>query len=853
MIVEYKSTVEEKLNVPPEIANACWIWTDQDPDENDVWVYARRSFSVNDPAGAKFHLTADLRYLVWVNGSILGFGPAKSHIDSPSLDTYSIEHLLHPGQNSVCVLVYSFGANGHITALMPRRGAMIGSIDCDGKIIPTDSSWRVSREYAYRQTGVRINEHQPYIEQFDARMSLANPWLSDYDDAQWSFATELSGPIYDPWHCIVRRDIPLMRVESRSPERLIEWGVAGYASPVEEIATEHLAEQIAQADRGPANSGEVIVAPGHYGTQDIVQFDASRVPEDAGCYAIFDFGRVWTGNIVVTFQGDPGTVVDLSYCEGLTDGTVDPSKQNGTYCDRIVLGHGPLTHRILLPKSLRYVQFDVRGGSAVISNVELEASTYPVQRSGSFHSSDAVLNQAWEISAHTVQLCMEDSYMDTPWRERGAWLGDVIPEVHANYYAYGDKHLMRRFLIQHSLGQSERGSLLGKYPGKSSSHVHTWNLTYAFALLHYFRHTGDSDLVIDLWPTIKGVAGWLESYHTHEGLYGNFPLNVTFDTNVYTFIDWAPVDTSGTNAAFNAFAYAFWNACAELASIVGDSNAQSRYENNGRGLKERFTQLFWNDQEQVFANGRKDGQLIDRFGIHENMLAVLFRIATPKQLQAITDRFDKDTVLEVFKADSECYEGLLGMAIALNRYPWPSTVPVPVGTPYFAYWMLQGLCELGQVELALNFIRKHWGEISRCGGTTVWEHWTDEGSLSHAWSAAPVIIAGKYILGAAPSNLNPSVWNVFPNRADLTRAKGRIPTPNGVLGISWTWKGFWRVELVVPNGLTVALGLPAAEASNIRIDDRIAERSELLELHSERRIGVRLTGGNYVITAGDSI
>ena len=42
---------------------------------------------------------------------------------------------------------------------------------------------------------------------------------------------------------------------------------------------------------------------------------------------------------------------------------------------------------------------------------------------------------------------MTDAYMDTPWRERGQWWGDVYVEERVNQAVFGDTQLVRRGIL----------------------------------------------------------------------------------------------------------------------------------------------------------------------------------------------------------------------------------------------------------------------------------------------------------------------------------------------------------------------------------------------------------------------
>ena len=53
--------------VPPAVAKAKWIWSQDDPDLTNIWVYARRCFEVRSVHNVYLNISADLRYLAWVN------------------------------------------------------------------------------------------------------------------------------------------------------------------------------------------------------------------------------------------------------------------------------------------------------------------------------------------------------------------------------------------------------------------------------------------------------------------------------------------------------------------------------------------------------------------------------------------------------------------------------------------------------------------------------------------------------------------------------------------------------------------------------------------------------------------
>jgi hypothetical protein len=70
----------------------------------------RRVFEVGEvPARAPLRLSADSRYVLWVNGVEVGRGPIRSQPRRLRYDEYDIAEHLRPGRNVLAVLVTYYG------------------------------------------------------------------------------------------------------------------------------------------------------------------------------------------------------------------------------------------------------------------------------------------------------------------------------------------------------------------------------------------------------------------------------------------------------------------------------------------------------------------------------------------------------------------------------------------------------------------------------------------------------------------------------------------------------------------------------------------------------------------------
>jgi alpha-L-rhamnosidase len=70
----------------------------------------RRTFELFEaPAEAPARLTADSRYVLWVNGNEVGRGPARSQPYRQRYDSYDLARFLVAGRNVVAILVTYYG------------------------------------------------------------------------------------------------------------------------------------------------------------------------------------------------------------------------------------------------------------------------------------------------------------------------------------------------------------------------------------------------------------------------------------------------------------------------------------------------------------------------------------------------------------------------------------------------------------------------------------------------------------------------------------------------------------------------------------------------------------------------
>ena len=91
-----------------------FVWYGDERYPFHRFLMARRAFRLPAaPRRARLAITAEDRYVLYVNGTYLGRGPARSDPRWKSYDTYDVAAALQPGRNAIAVLAYHYGCQNN--------------------------------------------------------------------------------------------------------------------------------------------------------------------------------------------------------------------------------------------------------------------------------------------------------------------------------------------------------------------------------------------------------------------------------------------------------------------------------------------------------------------------------------------------------------------------------------------------------------------------------------------------------------------------------------------------------------------------------------------------------------------
>ena len=159
----------------------------------------RRDFELGAvPSGSLARVTADSRYVLFVNGAEVGRGPARSQPLRQRYDSWDLAPYLHEGRNVIAALVTYYGKATSFWMPAPpggiigRDAVFVFEAALEGEVLVTDEAWRVRRSGAWTLAAATSGLDGLPVEVLDARL-LPSGWQGeDFDHSDWDAATVLT-------------------------------------------------------------------------------------------------------------------------------------------------------------------------------------------------------------------------------------------------------------------------------------------------------------------------------------------------------------------------------------------------------------------------------------------------------------------------------------------------------------------------------------------------------------------------------------------------------------------------------------------------------------------------------------
>lgn len=816
-------------------------------EETNRYVYFRKAFQLESPViRATIYASADGRYQLFINGQLVGRGPARCSPAFQTVDPYpspwsghtsDLTPYLRPGRNVVAALVHSYGrptAWYELPQWEQARAFGCGGFFLQGDVVTTagtvrldtDSSWRYLLAEAWQRDtpGCSLG----FVEVYDARRAPQGWMEADFDDSTWDMAEVLRVPARNfagdvvPFPMLVPRDIPPLFEEVRFPQAVLSCGEVINAPETATVSEQLAREAIGELNRCRVKDIEALLAD--EGEAEIATADGRSVS------VVIDFGEIVSGRVRFDLDGPAGARVDFTYGERLEpDGRVRmnvgiPGFDDTPQAHRYVLRDGPQTWEQFEWAGFRYLQFTCRDCSRPlrVRSVSVNSTTYPVTERGRFACSDELLNRLWQVGANTLRLCMHDAYEDCPSREQRQWVGDAYVQMLVNFAAFGDSRLAARLLRQVAQSQQPDGLTMMAAPGdfaaSSFLNIPDFCLYWVLELGRYVEYTGDTAIVGELYPSLLKAIAWFERHLDEEHLLADVPH--------WVFIDWAELDKRGQVTALNAqFVVALRTAARliELADVASQA-VVGHYRRLADRIAASINGLLWDEARGVYVDARHHGVQSRRVSQQANAMVIAFDVAPPERWQRILLYIlDDERLVLTRTGDADTTE-----------VPFDEEQNVVMAQPFCMHHLHRALSKAGLYSELLDNIRRRWGAMVQDGETTFRETWQlhDITSKCHAWAATPTFDLSSEVLGVTPGTPGFGRVRIAPQPADLAWAEGCFPTPHGDVRVTWQRAdGRFELSVEVPEGTEAEVMLPESHDGSwqrVELDGQVAARGALL-------------------------
>ena len=156
---------------------------------------------------------------------------------------------------------------------------------------------------------------------------------------------------------------------------------------------------------------------------------------------------------------------------------------------------------------------------------------------------------------------------------------------------------------------------------------------------------------------------------------------------------------------------------------------------------------------------------------HANIFAVLFSIA-----------------------DAAKQEKILANVLENDAIP-------AITTPYFNFFELDVLCQMGRLDVVLDKLRSYWGGMLDLGAVTFWEEYDPSvpkeeqydmygdhfgKSLCHAWAASPIYFLARYFVGLDLVNKEGEAYVLRPQLQYFSELDCTLPVgDHGTVRLVW--------------------------------------------------------------------
>jgi len=703
------------------------------------------------PASARIRVSADNRYVLFVNGRRVVAGPARGDLAHWRYRSIDLAPFLRAGRNVLAAEVWNDGSASALAQISARTGFFLEGETRQLDPVDTGTDWQVRVDASRTLT--------PGTEQ------LSRIGLHKYYAAGPAEAHDAAEQRPD-WLARSTTVTDWVKAIGAVPE--------GQASPWALVE-----DRLPPMRYSPAPAGRLVRASG-IATARFPNRPVT-IPAHTEATLLIDAGAVEAAYPELTVGGGRGAEIKLTYTEALYGPDKNHLRDRAQIAGGTALG---LTdtfrtdgspHRVFQPfwwRAWRFAELRVKTGATPLrlERFRRYVTGYPFTPRGHFRSSDPELNKIWQVGWNTVQLDAHETFMDTAYWEQLQYVGDTRIEALVTYLATGDPRLPIQAI--EAIDDSEVDGLpQSRWPSRSFQSIPPFALLWIGMLHDYWLQQPDPAPLKRSLAGARSVLDWYRRYVGENGLVGVTPG--------WEFIDWRPTLSNypsttdpkkGEPCIITLMYIGALQQAADLEATFGDpARADAQRAEAGR-LSKAVNERCWSPERGLYA----DTPERTTFSQHANALAVLYDVARQAAQPGIIDR------------------------ITVRNGGIAAPDGVTPTTSYFAFYLASALDHAGLGERYVELLQTWRGMLAQ--NFTTWPEQPDPSrSDSHAWSAHPTADLLTIVAGIHAASPGFRTVRIAPNLGTLQTLDAAAAHPAGLVETRYRRAGMMlRVSIRLP-------------------------------------------------------
>lgn len=700
------------------------------------------------PQRLAVNVSADNRFILYVNGRRVGQGPARGDLSNWRFQRFDIAPYLKAGSNVVAAQVWNDATTAGLSQVTAKTGFMLAAETAGPIDLNTTSGWEVRVDNSRTPTLGRTQISATVGSGFYA---AGPPEVLDgaQRDWNWNFDGGTSGD-WRPAIAIAAEGAPWRLVADPLP------AMAYDARPIGKLVRSVGVNAAGFPDR------------------------AVTIPANTTASLLLDAGAVEAAYPELTVSGGKGAEITLHYSEALYDSKKVRFSDRARVDDGLVLGifdtikpdgsarrtFGPYWWRVW-----RFVEVRVKTGDKplVLEGVRRFHTGYPYQTKARFSSDNPDFDKIWQIGWNTVRVDSHETYQDSSYWEQLQYIGDTRLQALITYAVTADARLPVQ-AIDAVTASRINGLPRSAYPSRSQQSIPPFALISIGMLHDYWMHQPDLAPVTRNLDSVRTTLDWY-SRSLRNGLVGPTPG--------WQFIDWKPGLSEMTrpndpprpdSCVITLFYIGALKQAADLETAAGDAQRASANAQAAVRAADAVRARCWDADRRLFA----DTPDKTAFSQHANILAVLYDVAPVAEHKALIDR------VTVRNKGIEAPTGITGTSY------------------YFSFYLARALQHAGLADRYTELLET-WTGLLRQNFTTWPENEDPSRSDTHAWSAHPTADLLGVVAGVQPASPGFRSVRVAPHLGELKRIDAVVAHPSGQIEVGHRLQGgVLRSTIVLP-------------------------------------------------------